>query len=1737
MDLKEKRKLTNEKKVKIYITSIVFLSFIISILISCKITGNNVVKFVAFLSLLCPASEFVIQIIQYILNKLVKPKLIPKMNFEYGIPKEEATFVIVPTIVDSAKKVKEIFKNLEVDYLANKSENLYFCLLGDCKQSKKQFESYDDEVQMAGIKEAQRLNSKYEDLNFPKFHFIYRKRVWNEGEEAYLGWERKRGAITDFVECLLMNLNTQEIQEKFNVNTILENKKNLPKIKYIITLDSDTDLSLNSASSLIGAMAHILNKPEIEDEKVVAGYSLIQPRVGINLEVSLKSIFTKIFAGSGGIDSYSNAISDIYQDNFGEGIFTGKGIFDVALYSKILKNEIPENTVLSHDLLEGSYLRCGLATDILIMDGYPSNFLNFSVRLSRWIRGDWQISSWLKNKKLNLLSKFKIFDNLRRSLLEITEILSLVYFIIISHLTKNVALLPITFISFTIVIPYVIEILNNIIFRKQGEQKQKTFTPKINGIQASLCRALITIGVLPYKAYISLIAICKTIYRKHISKKHLLEWMTSEEAEKNSKGDVLSYFREMAFNVAFGAIVLIYSLNINSKILTVIGLSFIIFPYVMYYISKQIKDKKPKEILNKEDLKFVEDIGKRTFNFFYENINEQNNFLIPDNFQEDRKNEYVNRTSSTNIGLSMLAIISGVDLDYINIEQANNKLINILNTVIGLKKWNGHLYNWYNIKNLEPLIPRYISTVDSGNFVGYLYVVKSYFEEQEGFSDLIKQIDKLINETDFSKLYSKEHRLFSIGFNIEDNALTDSYYDLLASEARQASLVAIIKKDVETRHFQNLSRTLTVLNKKKGLISWSGTAFEYLMPNINIPRYKTSLIDESCEFAIMSQIKYAKMLGTPWGISEAAFNVKDLHSNYQYKAFGIPWLGLKRGLEDDIVISSYASALAIVDKPKEVVKNLKELKDLGLYNKYGFYESIDFSPQRIKKENEENIVKTYMAHHQALILLSINNLINENILQKRFIKNPEVQAVSILLQERMPETFIVTNEEKKKPEKLKYQDYENYAVVQLKNTEDTINRANVISNGNYTIAIDQKGNGLSKFNNIYINKFKETCDFDQGIFMYLKNINSKKVTTIAKESDTITFMPDQVCFEKNEDFIKTKLKITIDPEEAVEIRSLELENLGSREETLEITTVFEPILSTKEQEIAHPAFNGLFLICDYDDEKNILEVRRKSRDTTKQDLYLETAFWTDGEVIVDNEFETDTEKLKIRGNLDIPNAVQKSLPFSKKIGFVISPTIALRKTIKLKAGRKSTINFVLSTGYNKEEAVENLAKYKNQENVKRAFEISKAKADTESRYLEIKSKDIILYQKILGYLIFENQIRSRQIRKLNTSNFCQSDLWKFGISGDFKIILVKIRDINDIYVIKQVLKMYEFFRSKNILIDLVFLDEENHSYENYVRQEIESEIQDKHLAYLKNQRGGIFVLSKNEMDKKDIDLLSFVSSLTVDTHQGDLKHIISDLEEEYLGGLQNIPNEYYSEKPKWENEPNKINLLSNTENKYYNEYGAFSPDGKEYIINVNKNRRLPTVWSNILANEKFGSLVTESMGGYTWYKNSRLNRLSSWENNAHLDTPSEIIYLEDMESSKKWSLGLNPMPDDNDYNVIYGFGYSKYIHESSGILQELEVFVPNEDGVKVNILKLTNNTIGKKKIKLVYYVKPVLGEDETKSNGYIKINFDENCNLVLAENLYEENFRSKMFVSSSCKIKSFTGDKKFFLGKRRSLKP
>ena len=1705
---------------------------IISVIISCFIgwylnikSNNFVLSFLTFLFLIIPVKNIIIKILQYASGKLVKPKLIPKLDFCDGIPEQYATMVVIPTILKSKEKVDEIMKKLEVYYIANKSDNIYFTLLGDCSCEKEEHKEFDSIVVNEGVEQCKLLNNKYPDNKFPKFNFIYRKRTWSNSENCYLGWERKRGLLNQFNEYLLGNSGNI-----FSYNS-LENidKKSFPEIKYIITLDSDTSLVLNTAFELVGAMAHILNTPVIDKNTntVMDGYGIIQPRVGIGLVEANKSLFTKIFSGLAGTDSYTNAISDFYQDNFNEGIFTGKGIYDLNIFSNILKGQIPENTVLSHDLLEGCYLKCGLASDIVLMDGFPSSYKSYKTRLHRWIRGDYQILSWVAKRKLNILSKYKIIDNIIRSLIEVCSAILL----IINFKLKSIIVFAVAVTS--VIMPYILELVNKILFKKNGEFNQKKYVKEINGYGSIIIKSIIDIALIPDKFYLSVNAGVKSLYRILKSKKHLLEWTTAEEAEKLSKAGIISYFSNMIPNIIFGIAFIIFGIYLKAYYNFILGIFWIIAPIIMNYISKPIEEKTKYDELANHNKDYILDIAGRTWKFFKEILNEKSNFLPPDNYQENRKEKLVYRTSPTNIGLAFLSVIASYDLGFESKQFVINLLEKMIITVQKLPKWNGHLYNWYNIENLVPLYPRYVSSVDSGNFVGYLYVLKQFLvnENSEKCLSLACIVDGIIDNTDFSVLYDEKNGLFSIGYNIEENKMTDSYYDLLASEARQTSLVAIAKKDISAKHWKNLSRALTILNKYKGLVSWSGTAFEYLMPTINIKRYPGSLLDESCKFMIMSQMEYAKKLGITWGISEAAFNLKDFNGNYQYKAFGIPWLGLKRGLADEMVVSSYGAILAINDKPNDVISNLKIFEKCGMLNKYGFYESIDYTPGRVKSKEGYSVVKTYMAHHQGLILLSIDNLVNNNVFQKRFISNPEIEAVDILLQERMPDNVIITKEKKEKIEKIKYMDYDYYSERIFNKKSEITNEFNLICNNNYSVLIDKKGNGYSKYKDKIINRFKHTDAIDEGILFFIKNLKSNYIwspTSLSffdsTEKYKVNFYPDRNKFSEEIQNIKSELSVIVTPEEPVEIRKLELKNIGNESETFEISSVFEPVLSSRNQDYAHKAFNNLFLSFEYQD--GIIIAKRRFRSDNEKDFYVATTLYFENFDEANLEFELDGKDLFGRQNFNIPSLIETSKPFSKIVQNTTNPVIAFRKSLKIDSNEIKKAALIISASEDKEEAITNVKKYMNFENIDRAINLSRAQIEAKIQYLGLQGKLINLYERILSNALTKRGKRSQNVD--NSVVYKTSELWKFGISGDNIILLAFVKNIGEMDLIKHLVRALEYYKTLNICVDLVIVNEEKESYENYVGEAL-SEIVNNRQIYAFNNYGKIFVLGK--LNDEDKELLRVRANAVFYGGSGKIEYQLDEMDFEFDKELKNI--KYQNKKKIRAIEQNKeiLNDKISMENlKFFNEYGGFSDDGKEYIINVNKSKRLPLAWSNILANENFGTVVTDAMGGYTWYKNSRLNRITSLFNDAVKDLPSEAIFLQDCENENSWSVSVSPMPDNNEYYIKYGLGYCKFLHSSCNLSQEVEVFVPKEDSVKVNIIHLKNLLPKKRKIKLVFYAKLAMDEDEIKSDGCINLRYDYNNNVIIAKNIINDDFQNFVYFCSSERINSYTGNKDEFFG-------
>lgn len=982
-----------------------------------------------------------------------------------------------------------------------------------------------------------------------------------------------------------------------------------------------------------------------------------------------------------------------------------------------------------------------------------------------------------------------------------------------------------------------------------------------------------------------------------------------------------------------------------------LGILWVFSPLIMFLMSK--KEKEYKRDISKENKKYLIGIAQKTWNYFKENMT---NYLINDNYQEDRREKTLKRTSPTNIGFEILAIISSYDLGFETREYVIDLLEKVIEVVDSLPKWNGHLFNWYDIEKLEEIVPFEISSVDSANFICYLYTLKQFLFEQMKVNDqkekcksILDKVDKMIEEADFSVLYDTNSELFSIGYNLTDNKLIESHYGLLASEARQISILAIAKRDVPSRHWNALGRTLTTVNNYKGLLSWGGTAFEYLMPNIIIPSYESSLLDESCKVLIMSQKDYARKRGIPWGISESAYNVKDFLGNYQYKTFGIPWLALRSDLEEDSVVSPYSTALALSLDSKGAISNLRRLEKEGAVGKYGFYEAIDYI-------SKKQIIKTYMAHHQGMILTSIDNKIKENILQKRFMQNPEIKGIKILLQERVPENIIIKKEKDGSFPQTKYETYD----VEVRNTG-----VNVLSTRDFSIidyedsdeTIKMKDNIITKDNNIYI-----------------KDLNKNKVYDFKEMSLRPEFtMYDSTYFFEDKS-LNVTTRTTIAPDIEVGIREIKLKNESSDKLNIEVITCGIPILQSETAYEGHPAFNNMFLRFKEIDDGKII-VSRKIRDLDEYTPYFATTLFSeDGSKL---EYEIDKEKLIKRGETFKDAFSKNYVPFDSNIDVVINPIIAMKARIEIEPNETKKIYLISSASYDENKAKDGLEEYMNAEKLARVFELSRVQTEAEARYMKLGNEEIPTYQKMLKFILGEedktilSEIKNDELdNKITEIDAPNQALWEHGISGDYPIVIVKIKDINDYHVVDSMTRAYEYFASKNIKIELVIM----------TKVDIEDKLMSTDKAKYIGKRAGIFVLNNIKREKQKI--IEARACFIIDAHKGSVVKQMKELDgnelfKENKKELDNKTEKLFetgkilSDKCKTgsyksynairikKNNLTEDEIVKEQDLMFFNGYGGFTKDGMEYWIMQTKENRLPVAWSNILTNNRFGSVVTD----------------------------------------------------------------------------------------------------------------------------------------------------------------------------------
>lgn len=1678
----------------IYIMSICVFTIFLSLFLANYFID---ITWLGFLILLVPVNQLVIKIINSFLIKVFPATILPKMDYSSGLPEDATTMVVIPTIINDTKKVKDMFEVLETFYLINKSDNLYFTLLGDVKTSDKCVIDVDKEISLYGQKLVKELNEKYgKEL----FNFVYRRRFWNEKENAYLGYERKRGALLQFNELLLGKMSVKDQKKNFFVNTF---KKNKLDIKYVITLDTDTRLVLSTALNLVGAMAHPLNKPILNNKgtKVISGYGIMQPRVSVDIEATNRSLYSQIFAGVGGFDTYSCAVCNVYQDLFNEGSFVGKGIYDLEIFDQLLSNTFPDNLILSHDLIEGSYLRTGYVSDIEVIDDFPKEFLVDVTRQHRWARGDTQILGWLfrkvKNKNnnlvnnpINLLSKFKILDNIIRMFL---MPFLLVILLLSFYFCKN----PLLFFIFVIV-----EISFSIFSFIAGKMNLKSdkklhvyYKNLLAGGKSIIFQAYVVFSCIPFYSKLYMDAFFRTIYRLFVSHKNLLNWVTAEDVSRNTKNNLLGYIKAFDINYIFGIMFLLLGIFNNYLLCYIIAFIFFLAPFLLYFVShtkKSIED-----IGDGKRAKLIS-LAHDTWEYFNDNLREEYNYLIPDNYQENREVKLDMRTSPTALGFSLVSVVSAYEMEFIDKKKALFLIRNILINIDSLEKWNGHLYNWYDIRNKEVLQPKFVSTVDSGNLVASMIIVREFLNSLECI-DEVKLCDKLINNTNFKKLYTKKN-VFSIGYDVNEEKLSIYNYNKFASESRLTSYLAICKGDVPVKHWFALDKSLTTYKGHKGLISWSGTSFEYYMPLLFMKNYPNTLLDESYSFAYFCQKEYALSISRklPFGISESAYDELDNSLNYKYRAFGIPYLKAKEDKSSRIVISPYASIMALELFPVDVISNISKFKSLDMFGKYGLYEAYDYE--------SKDVVLAYFAHHQGMILLGLVNYLKTNAIKNYFHSNLSIKTFDILLKEKVQ----LRSDIDMKMDSYKKYNYNKERVendIRAYNYISYMPEVSVLSNKKYCVLLNDRGNGFSRYRTLQLNRYRKVTEQEYGIFMYIRDIDtdytwSNTYAPINKKADNyeLVFASDKIKYLRTDGSITTKTEIIVTTNHHAEVRKVTFKNNSNVSKTLELTTYTEVILSENMDDVSHRAFNNMFISSEYDSKSNSLIMIRKNRKDANINNYMLFRLVID-DALDKYSYETERSKFIGRG-FDASNPMGIGSKLRNYAGDNLDPICCIRNKIVVPANGSKEVYLVVGFGRSREQINEIINDYSSNNDFDKAFKVSAISTAINTKNMNITGDTLRLFNIMLNYLYQTTKISVSEERMdlLRSNSLSQKDLWKFGISGDRPIILVDIGDISDLSFVFDILKAFEYYKNNSIFVDIVIINNENDKYADIINKEIDNEI---YRMYSVNSfyhtPGTINVIDGKKLSREEINLFRVVPRLRF-----DVKNHIT-LSEAILRLQENNKISNYEVSKSEVNIPSENNCRL----VFDNGYGGFTESGLEYVI-YNKNTPVP--WSNVISNENFGTIITNTGAGYTYFDNSSEFKITSWTNDVVVDDISEGFKFNNLLFKPEM--------------CTHGIGYSILESDSLELKKRVVEFVPVSDAAKIYLMEITNKVDEEVSLNIDYWINPVFGNFEEKTARHILSEFIPDNNCLKLRNAYSINYGDVcVFMSSSFDISSAVVDK------------
>ncbi len=1848
-------------------------------------------------------SQLAISLVNWLVTIVVAPNRLPRMDYSSGLPEEARTLVVIPSMFSGPQDVEDLADALEVHFLANRDPYLHFGLLTDFPDAQAETLELDASLLLLARQRIDALNATYPDADphTDRFFLFHRPRRWNPVDKLWMGHERKRGKLAA-LNALLRGRSPEQFSLVVGRTAVLAG------VKYVITLDADTQLPRTSARQFIGTMAHLLNRAVYDPVKrrVVAGYAILQPRVGISLPSAARSSYARIFGSDAGIDPYTRAVSDVYQDLFREGSFIGKGIYDVDAFEETIDGRFPENSILSHDLVEGCYARSGLISDVHLYEEYPPRYLADVNRRHRWIRGDWQLLPWLmpwtptqdkgrERNPLTVLSRWKILDNLRRSFVP-SALLALLLFgwiAILQVVAWTVGVLAV------VLVPALLSSWLDIVQKPRDVQLKQHLRAALRGAGQHFLRALLYLAWLPHEALYTLDAVARTLWRLGVSRRQLLQWNPSKDAERASPNDLIGLYRSMwiaPFVALLGALALLwvrpYALTVAIPFL----LLWLLAPAIAWRMSNP--PVLTAFVPTPEMLRFLHRLARKTWAFFEIHVSSRENWLPPDNIQEQPTAVTAHRTSPTNMGLALLANLAAYDLGYLTAGRLLERTGHALRTMQGMQRHRGHFYNWYDTLTLQPLPPRYVSTVDSGNLAGHLLTLRPgllaladepLFDNRilhgvhdtfvllweaapTGFSDatplaglrdelagalaatpqtmtaatacmrrlldhaesihppahdaesvseaefwlqalvdqcrdahsylvqfnfaspdfapdgadgiptlrqladldvrpgastaqataaaamqhkagvLIATITAFVRQAgdlavmDYDFLFDAGSDLLSIGYSVEERRLDAGSYDLLASEARLTSFVAIAQERLPQESWFALGRLLTTTGGEPVLLSWSGSMFEYLMPLLVMPTYQGTLLDQTCRAAVARQIEYGKQLGLAWGVSESGYNTLDIHLNYQYRAFGVPGLGLKRGLGDEIVIAPYASALALMVAPDAACANLQRLSNQGLDGRFGLYEAVDYTPARLSRGQDSAVIRSFMAHHQGMSLLALDYVLRERPMQRRFESDASLRATLLLLQERVPKTAseyrhasglqapnvllrtagsrmrVVTDPDKSRP------------AVQL------------LSNGRYHVMVSSAGGGYSRFRDLAVTRWREDISGDSwGVFCYLRDVasgefwSSAHQPTLKKPELSEAILSDaRVEFRVREHDFDTHTEIVVSPEDDIELRRVRITNRARVARTIEITSYAEVVLAPPMADALHPAFSKLFVQSELVRPLQAIICTRRPRSSTEHIPSLCHLLAVHDADIDEISYETDRARFIGRGgSVASPAAMGGTSGVHRRLsdseGSVLDPIVAIRCRITLQPEQSALVDMVTGVGDNREACLHLIGKYRDRHLADRVFDLAWTHSQVLLRQINAGLTAAQLYEEMAASVIYASAALRADASILRANRRGQSGLWGQAISGDLPIVLLHIADPANIELVRQLVQAHAYWRLKGLAVDLVIWNEDRAGYRQRLQDLIMGLIASGVEASLIDRPGGIFVRQAQQISDEDRILVQSAARIVLMDGGGALSEQIGRRR------MHTQPAHFVATKNRLgeSGSPNPAPDSAGLPLLLANPYGGFSADGTEYVITLAEEQMTPAPWANVLANPHFGTVVSESGGAYTWSENAHEFRLTPWHNDPVTDASGEAIYLRDEETGHYWSPTPLPRRGEGTYLTRHGFGYSVFEHSEDGIHTQLWIYVALDSAVKFSVLKVRNVSRRMRRLSATGYVEWVLGDLPEKSAMHVVTMSDPITGALFARNGYNLEFPGRVaFFDVDDPARSVTGDRSEFLGRNGSLR-